>query len=128
MNNKDRGVEIYALGKHIRMSIDKARRVIDHIRGLPYIDTLMILAMMPYRACSDIFKLVYSAAANASHNLGLNKIDLIIRKAEVNRGIIRKKLKLRARGHSYPIKRTTCYIIIVLEYRSKDQIRPKKDG
>ncbi|MFS7968473.1 putative ribosomal protein L22/L17 superfamily [Helianthus anomalus] len=33
----------------------------------------MILELMPYRACYPIFKLVYSATANASSNMGLNK-------------------------------------------------------
>uniref|UniRef100_UPI0030FE2C8C ribosomal protein L22 n=1 Tax=Dactylicapnos torulosa TaxID=367483 RepID=UPI0030FE2C8C len=128
MRKKDQGVEVYALGQHIRMSADKARRVIDQIRGRSYKETLLILALMPYRACYPIFKLVYSAAANASHNMGLKETDLIISKAEVNRGTIRKKLKPRARGHSYPIKRTTCHITIVLRDLSKDQIWLKKDG
>uniref|UniRef100_UPI0030FE8FDA ribosomal protein L22 n=1 Tax=Dactylicapnos roylei TaxID=3059647 RepID=UPI0030FE8FDA len=128
MRKKDQGVEVYALGQHICMSADKARRVIDQIRGRSYKETLLILALMPYRACYPIFKLVYSAAANASHNMGLKETDLIISKAEVNRGTIRKKLKPRARGHSYPIKRTTCHITIVLRDLSKDQIWLKKDG
>uniref|UniRef100_UPI0030FE29B1 ribosomal protein L22 n=1 Tax=Dactylicapnos schneideri TaxID=3134978 RepID=UPI0030FE29B1 len=128
MIKKDQGVEVYALGQHICMSADKARRVIDQIRGRSYKETLMILALMPYRACYPILKLVYSAAANASHNMGLKETDLIISKAEVNKGTIRKKLKPRARGHSYPIKRTTCHITIVLRDISKDQIWLKKDG
>nr|YP_010711165.1 ribosomal protein L22 [Fumaria officinalis]WDA91728.1 ribosomal protein L22 [Fumaria officinalis] len=128
MRKKDQGVEVYALGQHICLSAHKARRVIDQIRGRSYKETLMILALMPYRACYPIFKLVYSAAANASHNMGLKEKDLIISKAEVNRGTIRKKLKPRARGHSYPIKRTTCHITIVLRDISKDQIWLKKDG
>nr|YP_010711260.1 ribosomal protein L22 [Corydalis remota]YP_010711354.1 ribosomal protein L22 [Corydalis hallaisanensis]YP_010711542.1 ribosomal protein L22 [Corydalis maculata]YP_010711820.1 ribosomal protein L22 [Corydalis cornupetala]YP_010711914.1 ribosomal protein L22 [Corydalis filistipes]YP_010712008.1 ribosomal protein L22 [Corydalis ohii]YP_010712349.1 ribosomal protein L22 [Corydalis namdoensis]YP_010712443.1 ribosomal protein L22 [Corydalis alata]YP_010712538.1 ribosomal protein L22 [Corydalis len=128
MINKNNSRDVYALGQHIRLSAHKARRVIDQIRGRSYKETLMILALMPYRACSPILKLVYSAAANASHNMGLKKTDLIISKAEVNRGTIRKKLKPRARGHSYPIKRTTCHITIVLKDISKDQIWIKKDG
>nr|YP_010704765.1 ribosomal protein L22 [Corydalis longicalcarata]UZG91865.1 ribosomal protein L22 [Corydalis longicalcarata] len=126
MIKKDEGGEVYALGQHICLSAHKARRVIDQIRGRSYKETLMILALMPYRACYPIFKLVYSAAANASHNMGLKKTDLIISKAEVNRGTIRKKLKPRARGHSYPIKKTTCHITIVLKDISKEQIWIKR--
>ena len=72
----------------------------------------MILELMPYWASYPILKLVYSAAANASHNMGLNEADLFISKAEVNRGTIVKKLKPRARGRSYLIKKTTCHIKI----------------
>nr|WCH58597.1 ribosomal protein L22 [Chunia bucklandioides] len=114
-------VEVYALSQHICMSAHKARRVVDQIRGRSYEETLMILELMPYRACYPIFKLVYSAAANASHNRGFNEADLIISKAEVNEGITVKKLKPRARGRSYPIKRPTCHIIIVLKNISLDE-------
>ena len=97
------------------MSVHKARRVIDQIRGRSYKETLMILELMPYRACYPIFKLIYSAAANAKHNKGLEKEDLIVWQAEVNKGTTRKKLKPRARGRSYMIKRPTCHITIVLK-------------
>nr|AUF34254.1 ribosomal protein L22 [Alangium alpinum] len=109
---KKRKIKVYALGQHISMSAHKARRVIDQIRGRSYEETLMILELMPYRACYPIFKLVYSAAANASFILDSNKTNLIISKAEVNEGTTLKKLKPRARGRSYPIKRPTCHITI----------------
>ncbi|YP_001718476.1 ribosomal protein L22 (chloroplast) [Manihot esculenta] len=107
--------EVYALGQHICMSPHKARRIIDQIRGRSYEETLMILELMPYRACYPIFKLIYSAAANASHNMGFNEANLIISKAEVNEGTTVKKLKPQARGRGYPIKRSTCHISIVLK-------------
>nr|YP_009318063.1 ribosomal protein L22 [Corylus fargesii]YP_009331459.1 ribosomal protein L22 [Corylus chinensis]AOZ20343.1 ribosomal protein L22 [Corylus fargesii]APF31788.1 ribosomal protein L22 [Corylus chinensis] len=44
--------EVCALGKHIRMSTNKARRVIDQIRGRSYEETLM-----PCRAYYPLFKL-----------------------------------------------------------------------
>jgi large subunit ribosomal protein L22 len=106
---------VYALGQYIPMSVDKARRVIDQIRGRSYEESLMILELMPYRACYPILKLIYSAAANGSHNKGFNKADLLITKAEVNKGTTMKKLKPRARGRSYMIKRPTCHITIVLK-------------
>nr|YP_009643070.1 ribosomal protein L22 [Ligustrum gracile]QBS52238.1 ribosomal protein L22 [Ligustrum gracile] len=109
---KKKKIEVYALGRHISLSADKARRVIDQIRGCSYEKTLMILELMPYRACYPIFKLVYSAAANASYNMGSNEANLVISKAEVNEGTTVKKLKPRARGRSYPIKRPTCHITI----------------
>nr|YP_010227478.1 ribosomal protein L22 [Eucalyptus woollsiana]UDD81345.1 ribosomal protein L22 [Eucalyptus behriana]UDD84830.1 ribosomal protein L22 [Eucalyptus viridis]UDD81430.1 ribosomal protein L22 [Eucalyptus behriana]UDD84915.1 ribosomal protein L22 [Eucalyptus viridis]UDD86190.1 ribosomal protein L22 [Eucalyptus woollsiana] len=116
--NKNPYGEVYALGQHISMSAHKARRVIDQIRGRSYKETLMILELMPYRACYPIFRLVYSAAANASHNMGFNEASLVISKAEVNEGTTMKKLKPRARGRSYAIKRPTCHIRIVLKDKS----------
>nr|UTT74181.1 ribosomal protein L22 [Trichosanthes lepiniana] len=115
---RNRYTEVYALGQHICMSPHKARRVIDQIRGRSYEETMMILELMPYRACYPILKLVYSAAANASHNMGFNERNLVISKAEVNQSTTVKKLKPRARGRSYPIKRPTCSITIVLKNTS----------
>lgn len=117
---KKKKTEVYALAQHISMSADKARRIIDQIRGHSYEETLMILELMPYRACYPIFKLVYSAAANASSNMGSNEANLLISKAEVNKGTTIKKWKPRARGRSYPIKRPTCHITIVMKDISLD--------
>nr|YP_010919561.1 ribosomal protein L22 [Myrtopsis sp. Munzinger 3458]WAJ52049.1 ribosomal protein L22 [Myrtopsis sp. Munzinger 3458] len=49
-------VEVSALGKPICMSAHKARRVSDQIRGRSYEEALMILELMPYRACYPINK------------------------------------------------------------------------
>uniref|UniRef100_UPI0030E2806C ribosomal protein L22 n=1 Tax=Drymaria cordata TaxID=191453 RepID=UPI0030E2806C len=114
MKRPRRKDDVYALGQYISMSPHKARRVIDQIRGRSYEESLMILELMPYRACYPIFKLIYSAAANASHNKKFNKEKLIIWKAEVNNGTTLKRLKPQARGRSYLIKRPTCHITIVL--------------
>nr|AYP33811.1 ribosomal protein L22 [Ischnosiphon heleniae] len=122
IKNSSSGKEVQILTQHIcNMSVFKARRVIDQIRGRSYEETLMILELLPYRASFPILKLVYSAAANASHNMGLNEADSFISEAKVNinRSTIVKKLRPRARGRSYPIKRPTCHITIVLKDKSK---------
>ena len=106
---------VYTLGQHIRMSTNKARRIIDQIRGRSYEETIMILELMPYRESYPILKLISSAAANASHNMAFNESDLIISKAEVNDGTSVKKLKPQARGRGYLIKKSTCHITIVLK-------------
>nr|WOC92317.1 ribosomal protein L22 [Utricularia triloba] len=113
--------EVYASGRHISISADKARRIIDQIRGRSYEETLMILELMSYRACYPILQLVCSAASNARSALGSDKVNLIISKAEVNKGRTVKKLKPRARGRSYAIKKTSCHITIVVKDISLDE-------
>ena len=122
----NRYTEVYALGQYICMSAHKARRVIDQIRGRSYEETLMILELMPYRACYPVFKLIYSAAANARHNKNFDEGFLFISQAEVNEGTIVKKLKPRARGGNYLIKRPTCHITIVLQDISVDEEYERK--
>nr|YP_010294025.1 ribosomal protein L22 [Paepalanthus alpinus]ULQ67320.1 ribosomal protein L22 [Paepalanthus alpinus] len=114
--------EIKVLGQGINISFLKARRVIDQIRGRSYEETLMILELMPYRASYPILKLIYSAAANANHNIGLNEANLFITNAEVNKSLIIKRQKPRAQGRSYMIKRPTCNIKIVLKEESQSFI------
>nr|BAH09315.1 50S ribosomal protein L22 [Stemona aphylla]BAH09327.1 50S ribosomal protein L22 [Stemona sp. Shut-0001]BAH09330.1 50S ribosomal protein L22 [Stemona phyllantha]BAH97247.1 ribosomal protein L22 [Stemona parviflora] len=126
IKNSSSGTEVKVLAQHIRMSVFKARRVIDQIRGRSYEEALMILELMPYRASYPILKWVYSAAANASHNMGLNEADSFISKAEVNGGALVKKLRPRARGRSYPIKKPTCHITIVLKEKSKSFLNESK--
>ena len=118
---KKKKTEVRALGQYVTLSANKARRVIDQIRGRSYEETLMILELMPYKACYPIFKLVYSAAANASYDLGSDEANLRIIKAQVNEGTNVKKFKPRARGRSYAIKRTTCHITIVVKDISLDE-------
>ncbi|KAL6492512.1 hypothetical protein OROGR_033351 [Orobanche gracilis] len=118
---KKKKTEVYALCRHISLSANKTRRVIDQIRGRSYEETLMILELMPYRACYPILKLVHSAASNAVYSMNSAEVNLVISKAEVNEGTIAKKLKLRARGRSYVIKRTTCHITIVVKDISLDE-------
>nr|QWL22919.1 ribosomal protein L22 [Cassytha capillaris] len=118
---RNSSTQVQASAQNICMSAHKVRRVIDPIRGHSYEKTLMLLELMPYRAFYPILKMVYSAAANASHNKSFNEADLVISKAEVNGGTIVKKFKPRARGRSYPIERPTCHIMIVLKDRSKNK-------
>ena len=108
-------IKIKAVAKHIRMSPHKVRRIINQIRGRSYEQALMILEFMPYRACNPISKLLSSAAANGSHNFGVNKTDLIIRKIQVEKGNFLKRLQPRAQGRGYPIHKPTCHISIIME-------------
>ncbi|KAJ4976347.1 hypothetical protein NE237_001453 [Protea cynaroides] len=54
----------------------RSLELLNRIRRCSYEETLMILELMPYRTCYPIFKLIYSARANASHNMGFNKANL----------------------------------------------------
>nr|YP_009113617.1 ribosomal protein L22 [Ceratozamia hildae]AFR13793.1 ribosomal protein L22 [Ceratozamia hildae]BAR93501.1 ribosomal protein L22 [Ceratozamia hildae] len=126
MENKNSSPKIRALAKHVRMSAHRARRVINQIRSRSYEQALMILEFMPYRACYPILQLIPSAAANANHNMGLNKANLFVSRAEVNEGAVLKRSRPRAQGRGYPIQKPTCHITIVLEERdrSKNLIMP----
>ncbi|KAI4346956.1 hypothetical protein L6164_007815 [Bauhinia variegata] len=121
-------VEACAIGRNIRMSADKARRVIDQIRGRSYEETVMILELMPYRACDPILKLVFSAAANASNNLGLSKGSLVISKTYVNEGKTMKRVRPQARGRAHAIRKRTCHITVVVKGETKRKFESVYEG
>jgi large subunit ribosomal protein L22 len=112
-------LKVRALSKHIRISAHKARRVVNQIRGCSYEEALMILEFMPYRACYPILQLISSAAANASHNLNINRANLIISEAKVDEGAILKKFQPRAQGRGYPIHKPTCHITIIVKNKNQ---------
>jgi large subunit ribosomal protein L22 len=45
-SSSNKGVQV--LAQHISISVSKARRVIDQIRGRSYEETIMFLSFMPY--------------------------------------------------------------------------------
>nr|UEQ12247.1 ribosomal protein L22 [Batrachospermum sp.] len=106
---------IKAIGKYIRLSTSKANRVLNQIRGKNYIDAIIMLKFMPYRACSQIKKILESAAANAENNHGINKNQLQIKQAFANKGPTMKRFQPRAQGRAFPIHKPTCHITLIVE-------------
>nr|YP_009426988.1 ribosomal protein L22 [Hypodematium crenatum]ASU95659.1 ribosomal protein L22 [Hypodematium crenatum] len=103
-----------ALGKNIRMSATKVRRIINQIRGCSYGKALVLLEFMPYKTCYLISRLILSAAANANTNFGLNKSDLFISEARVENYTYLRRFRPRAQGRGYPIKKPICKVTIKL--------------
>nr|YP_009548617.1 ribosomal protein L22 [Adiantum aleuticum]AYW15592.1 ribosomal protein L22 [Adiantum aleuticum] len=110
-----------ALGKNVRVSVAKMRRIIDQIRNCSYEEALVSPEFMPYRACYPVSKLVLSAAANASTNLGLNKSDLFVSKAWVDNSTYLRRFRPRAQGRGYPIRKPTCKVTIQLSSKSVEK-------
>lgn len=104
-----------AVIKYIRISSTKVRRVLNQIRGRSYLEALMILQFMPYRACGPIWQVLNSAAANAEKNIGLSKENLKIKTVFANQGPILRRFRPRAQGRGYQIRKPTCHITIILE-------------
>jgi large subunit ribosomal protein L22 len=106
--------EIKAIARYIRISPFKVRRVLDQIRGRSYRDALMILEFMPYRACDPVLKVLRSAVANAEHNGGLDRTQLVITQAFADAGPVLKRFQPRAQGRAYQIRKPTCHITVAV--------------
>ena len=112
-------VESIARVRHIRVTPQKARRVVDLVRGKNAQEALAILKFAPQAASEPIFKLVASAIANArvkadNENLRLNEDELVIARAFVDEGATLKRFRPRAQGRAFRINKRTSHITIVL--------------
>lgn len=107
-----------AVAKYIRMSPHKTRRIINQIRGYSYKDALMILEFLPYNASGPVWQAVYSAAANAKQNHGLDKKKLIIDEVFVDEGPKLKRIRPRAQGRAFQILKPTCHITIIMKEKN----------
>ncbi|NLB46577.1 MAG: 50S ribosomal protein L22 [Microbacteriaceae bacterium] len=124
-------VESIARVRHIRITPQKARRVVDLIRGKNVQEALAILKFAPQAASEPIYKLVASAIANArvkadNENLRLNEDDLVIARAFVDEGATLKRFRPRAQGRAFRINKRTSHITVVLQ--SADELAGAEKG
>lgn len=108
-----------ASGRFIRMSPQKARLVVDMIRGKNVNEALMTLKFTNKRATDEIEKVVRSAVANASHKTeGAVDVDnLFVETAYINEGPRQKRIRPAPMGRAYRYQRRTSHITIELEER-----------
>jgi large subunit ribosomal protein L22 len=107
-------MEAKAIAKHIRMSPQKIRLVVDLIRGKRLEEAQAILKYTPHRASEPIVKVLKSAAANAINNYDMIEDELVIKAAYVDEGPSIKRVMPRARGSANMIKKRTSHITIVV--------------
>jgi len=110
-------VESIARVKHIRVTPQKARRVVALIKGKQAGEALAILKFAPQSASEPIYKLVASAVANArvkadQLNEYLDEQDLYVKNAYVDEGTTLKRFQARAQGRAFQIKKRTSHITI----------------
>lgn len=90
-------METYAKHKSAMIKPRKARMTLDLIRGKKVNDAEGILENTNTLASRLILKVLKSATANATNNLGLKKEDLIISECFINAGPIYKRIKFGSR-------------------------------
>jgi large subunit ribosomal protein L22 len=110
-----------AVARFVHVSPSKARRVIDLVRGKSVADALDILRWAPQAASEPVAKVIASAAANAQNNNGLDPSTLVVATVYADDGPTAKRIRPRAQGRAFRIRRRTSHITVVVESRpSKD--------
>lgn len=111
-----------AKARFVRVSPRKARRVIDLVRGRSVADALDILRWAPQAASEPVAKVIASAAANAQNNNGLDPATLVVATVYADEGPTAKRIRPRAQGRAFRIRKRTSHITVVVESRpGKDQ-------
>lgn len=112
-------MEATAKARYLRVTPQKARRVVDLIRGQQATEALAVLKFAEQSASEPIYKLVSSGIANArvkADKLGeaFNEDDLFISEAFVDEGPTMKRFRPRAQGRAGRINKRTSHITVVL--------------
>lgn len=108
------GVEVRAIERHVRMSPQKVRLVLDVVRGKSVADALAVLQFLPQRAARPVSKAVRSAAANAENNFNMDPDDLVITRTAADDGRTLKRWRPRARGRVNQILKRSSHITVVV--------------
>ena len=117
-------VESIARVKHMRVTPQKARRVVALIKGKQAQEALAILKFAPQGASEPVYKLVASAIANArvkadAENTFLDEQDLYVSRAFVDEGTTLKRFQPRAMGRAFRINKRTSHITVVVKQREE---------
>ena len=108
-------ISAHAIARHVRMSPQKARLVIDMIRGQKAQDALQTLRYTPKRAGKHIEKVMRSAIANAERKAEdsgspLDVDELYVSSCFVNEGARLKRIRPAPMGRAFRYQKRTAHI------------------
>ncbi|PQE00246.1 50S ribosomal protein L22 [Mycobacterium sp. EPG1] len=106
-----------AKARFVRISPTKARRVINLVRGKSVEEALDILRWAPQAASEPVAKVIASAAANAQNNEGLDPSTLVVATVYADEGPTAKRIRPRAQGRAFRIRKRTSHITVIVESR-----------
>jgi len=108
-----------ASARYVRVTPQKARRVVDLIRGMPTAEAQALLRFAPQAASEPVGKVLDSAVANAEHNHDLDPNALVITEAYVDEGPTLKRFRPRAQGRTFSILKRTSHITVTVADREE---------
>jgi large subunit ribosomal protein L22 len=107
-------MQVSAHLRDVRLSPQKARLVVDKVRGKTVEQALDILKFLPQKAAYFVAKALNSAIANAENNHGADIDELFVREIFVNQGAHFKRIMPRAKGRADRITKPTAHITVTV--------------
>ena len=104
---------VKAESRYVRISPQKARLVINLIRGHKASDALIVLRATNKRIAPSVEKVLQSAIANAQNlSEGVDVDKLYISEAYVNEGPRMKRIRPAPMGRAYKYQRRLAHIVV----------------
>lgn len=110
-------MEVTAKLKYARVGAQKARLVVDLVRGKPVEDAIKMLTFLNKKTAGLVKKLIESAVANAEDRKTIDVDRLVVKSIWVDKGPAIKRWRPRAQGRAFGIRKNTSHINVVLEER-----------
>lgn len=107
-------MESSAVSRYVRISPQKARLVMDQIRGKRVEDALNMLKFAPQKGAGLLLKLINSAVANAQQGSDVDVDRLYIKRIFADEGPMLKRIRPRASGRASRILKRTSHLTVVL--------------
>jgi len=108
-------VETRAVAKYVRISPHKVRLVTNILVGKKVAEALGILKFTPKRAAKVVEKTIKSAVANAEQHPDVDVDNLYVKQIYADPGPILKRIRPRAVGRAYRIRKRTSHIVVILD-------------
>jgi large subunit ribosomal protein L22 len=112
--------------RNARISAQKARLVVDLVRGLPVATAVDQLAFSNKKGAAILLKILKSAIANAENNEGLDVDELAINTAYVDEAASFTRFKSRAKGRANTIVKRNCHITVVVAPKQEKNAKKGK--
>lgn len=113
-------MEARATTKYLRVSPQKARLVVDLIRGRQVGEAINILQFTKKRITREVEKTLRSAIANAEQKSEhVDVDDLVVAQAYVNEGPRVKRIRPAPQGRAFRYQRRTSHITLVVRLVEK---------
>ena len=109
--------DIRAQALETPVSAQKARLVVDMVRGKNVVEALTMLKFVPNFAARPVSKLLNSAVANAEENFGVSRDDLFVYRIFADEATTRKWRRFGPRGRFMPWLRRSSHITVILRER-----------
>ncbi len=109
----------HAVARYQRISTQKAKIVLDLIRGKTVNEALAILEFTPKASCPIVEKVLKSAVANAENNLSLNRNNLYVAETYADQGPKLKRYRIVSRSVVHGYEHRLSHITVVLDQIEK---------